>query len=52
MDTPNTVNFMILGYAVIFTAMTAYVISLLVRFRNLRADEKMLGELDDGKREE
>lgn len=45
MDTPNTMNFMILGYSVIFTAMAVYVVTLLVRFRNLRADEKMLDEL-------
>lgn len=49
MDTPDTMNFMILGYAVIFAAMAVYVITLLVRFRNLRADERMLAELDEEK---
>jgi hypothetical protein len=46
MDTPDTMNFMILGYAVIFAAMAVYVASLLVRFKNLRADEQMLKDLD------
>jgi hypothetical protein len=44
--TPNTVNFMILGYVVIFGVMAAYLGSLLVRFRNLRQDEKTLDELE------
>ena len=47
MDTPDTMNFMILGYTVIFSAMAVYVVTLLVRFRNLRADEKMLNELGE-----
>lgn len=44
--TPNTVNFMIMGYAVIFGVMAFYLGSLLVRFRNLRQDEKTLEELE------
>jgi hypothetical protein len=44
--TPNTVNFMILGYTVIFGVMACYLGSLLVRFRNLRQDEKTLDELE------
>ena len=46
MDTPDTMNFMVLGYGVIFAAMALYVVSLLVRFRNLRQDEIMLKDLD------
>jgi hypothetical protein len=44
--TPDTVNFMILGYSVIFGVMALYLISLVVRFRNLRQDEKTLDELE------
>ena len=44
--TPDTVNFMILGYAVIFGVMALYLVSLVVRLRSLRQDEKTLDELD------
>jgi hypothetical protein len=44
--TPDTVNFMILGYAVIFGVMGAYLGSLWLRARNLRQDEKMLDDLE------
>lgn len=44
--TPNTVNFMILGFGVIFGAIAAYLVSLWVRFRNLRQDEQALDELE------
>jgi len=44
--TPNTVSYMIMGYAVIFGVMAIYLVSLLVRFRNLRQDEKTLDELE------
>jgi len=46
MDTPDTMNFMVLGYGVIFAAMALYVVSLVVRFRNLRQDEILLKDLD------
>ncbi len=44
--TPDTVNFMILGYAVIFAVMAIYLISLVVRFHNLREDQKTLDEVE------
>ena len=44
--TPDTVSYMILGYAVIFGVMALYLVSLAVRFRNLRQDEKALDELE------
>ena len=44
--TPDTVNFMILGYSVIFGVIAIYLVSLAVRFRNLRQDEKALDELE------
>ncbi len=44
--TPDTVNFMILGYSVIFGVIALYLVSLAVRFRSLRQDEKALEELE------
>ncbi|MDT8897835.1 MAG: hypothetical protein ACPLUL_05330 [Thermanaerothrix sp.] len=47
MDQPaNTVNYFIAGYIVIFSAMLAYLISLVVRWRNLRQDEDLLMQLE------
>jgi hypothetical protein len=42
----NTLNYMLLGYAVILGTMSAFVISLVVRFRNLRKDVELLDELE------
>jgi hypothetical protein len=44
--TPDTVNFMILGFGVIFGFMAVYLGSLLVRFHNLREDEHALDDLE------
>jgi len=44
--TPDTVNFMVLGYAVIFGCMAFYLVSLVVRFRNLRQDQHVLDDLE------
>lgn len=44
--TPDTVNFMVLGYAVIFGVMALYLGSLVMRFRNLREDTKTLDEVE------
>ena len=44
--TPDTVNFMILGYAVIFGVIGLYLASMALRFRNLRNDERTLDELE------
>ena len=44
--TPDTLNFMILGYTVIFGVIVAYLGSLMLRFRNLRQDEQTLDELE------
>jgi uncharacterized membrane protein YiaA len=47
MDTvPETTTFMIAGYGVIFVGMLIYLVSLLLRFRNLRQDEHMLEDLE------
>ncbi len=41
----NTTSYMIAGYAVIFGVMLIYLISLLVRQRNLEKDLKVLEEI-------
>ena len=47
MDTPaNTLSYFIAGYAVIFGVLLIYLVSLIIRWGNLRRDEKMLLELD------
>ncbi len=43
----QTFNYMIAGYAVIFGVMLVYVVSLVVRTRNLRRDEQILRELEE-----
>lgn len=42
----DTLNYMLLGYAVILGAMAVFVVSLAVRFRNLRKDVELLDELE------
>ncbi len=42
----NTLNYMIAGYAVIFTVLAIYLVSLVVRVRNLRQDKEMLEDLE------
>ena len=41
----NTTSYMIAGYAVIFGVMLVYLISLLVRQRNLQKDLEVLEEI-------
>lgn len=43
---PDTSAYMIGGYAVIFGTMLAYVISLIIRRRNLEQDIQVLNELE------
>jgi CcmD family protein len=43
---PDTMTYFIAGYAVIFTGIAAYLVSMIVRFRNLHQDEHMLDDLD------
>jgi CcmD family protein len=46
-DAPaNTMNYMIAGYAVIFSVMLVYMISLVVRKRNLEREVKELEEME------
>lgn len=42
----DTTSYMIAGYAVIFGVMLLYVLSLVVRTRNLEKDLEVLAELD------
>lgn len=42
----NTVNYMIAGYAVIFTVNIIYLVSLVIRQRNLRQDQEILEQVD------
>lgn len=49
METLETTNYMIAGYAVIFGVMLLYLVSLFVRWRNLKQDVQLLEELEDKK---
>ena len=46
--TPDTSGYMIAGYAVAFIVMGIYVLSMYVRWRNLRRDVEMLNSLEAG----
>ncbi len=46
-STPPYLNYMIAGYAVIFTVMIVYIASLFVRTRNLQQDMQTLRELEE-----
>ena len=45
----NTLNYMIAGYAVIFVVIFIYLASLVIRWRNLRQDQEMLGQIEEEK---
>ena len=42
----NTVNYFIAGYVVIFGIMAAYLVSMFVRWNNLKQDAAILEELE------
>ncbi|MDO9131198.1 MAG: hypothetical protein Q7U34_15160 [Anaerolineales bacterium] len=46
---PDTTNFMLAGYAVIFSVMAIYIASLLMRWRNLQQDLIILQEMQEKK---
>lgn len=46
MGIPDTVSYMYLGYGVFTAVMGLYLLSLWLRQRNLRADERLLEELE------
>ena len=43
----ETTNYMIAGYAVIFSVMLFYIASLLIRSRNLKQDMQVLQEIEE-----
>ena len=43
----NTINYMIMGFAVILGTMALYIVSLRVRFQNFRKDQAVLDEIED-----
>ncbi|MDK1029059.1 MAG: hypothetical protein QGM50_04100 [Anaerolineae bacterium] len=45
---PDTSGYMIAGYAIAFGVMLIYVLSLIIRYRNLNRDLSMLEEIDKG----
>ena len=47
METPHTISYMYLGYAVFSIIFFGYLASFYVRYRNLRRDMVMLKEMDD-----
>ncbi|MCS6993077.1 MAG: hypothetical protein N2117_07400 [Anaerolineales bacterium] len=44
--TPDTLNYMIAGHIVFAVVLIGYVISLVVRWQNLRREEQTLQELE------
>ena len=44
--TPNTVGYLVAGYAVIFGLMGLFLLSLISRWRNLKKDLALLDELE------
>jgi hypothetical protein len=46
MDTPNTINYMISGYAIFAIVMVIYIVSLYTRWKNLKNEQQMLAESD------
>jgi hypothetical protein len=43
----DTVNYMIMGFAVILGTMALFIVSLVVRFQNLHKDQAVLDEIED-----
>jgi hypothetical protein len=46
---PDTSGYMIAGYAIAFGVMLLYVVSLIIRFRNLNRDLSTLEEMNSDK---
>lgn len=42
----DTVNYMIMGFAIILGTMAVYIISLIVRMQSLRKDQAVLDEIE------
>ncbi len=46
----DTLNYMVAGYAVIFSVLVVYLASLVIRWRNLRQDKEMLEQMEKEKK--
>jgi hypothetical protein len=46
---PDTLSYMLLGFGVIFLGLGVLIVSLAVRFRNLKRDMEILEEIESGK---
>jgi hypothetical protein len=44
--TPDTLNYMIAGYAVFAVVMLLYIASLVARLNNLKSEKQMLDEIE------
>ncbi len=44
--TPDTVNYMIVGHVVFAVVMLVYIVSLVVRWNNLKREEQTLQDLE------
>jgi hypothetical protein len=49
LQTPDTSQYMVAGYAIAFGVMFLYVASLYIRYRNLNRDLSMFEEMDKDK---
>jgi hypothetical protein len=43
---PNTTRYMVAGYAVFFIVTSLYVLSLFLRWRNLRQESEMMEDIE------
>lgn len=46
LDTTISMNYMLTGYSIILSVLAIYLISLVIRWRNLKRDLKMLAEIE------
>jgi hypothetical protein len=46
---PDTLSYMLLGFGVIFLGLGILILSLIIRFRNLRRDADILEEIEASK---
>ena len=47
--TPNTLNYMVGGYLVFAVLMSAYIVSLISRWNNLKREQQILDEIEKKK---
>ena len=45
--TPNTLNYMVSGYAIFAVVMLAYIASLVSRWNNLKREQQVLEEIEN-----